>query len=369
MDDNNRRRRQNDAPYSGPDSRFNADQSQPRGISGSSSERYRPAPPTTSPAAARGAGATAYPTYYQESANSFPAALPPNTMQYQAGYPQDQRQQPSFTAYNPELMYNVAQQPTPTNVYDSAQQFQARQPAGMQMLSDVAGPYFTNEPTSTPGPPNLQQHASSSSSNVYQQHQQSPADRTPLLQQGYPGNMAIGGIPQGQPEMMEEAEFPPQGPGMEAAYTTYQTALKEIFQNIINGRLAEASSSLLEVSEWLLGHVGDLGLTVDEIALHADRVRLWGEFNTAWLSIFQRQKDMLDAGQRIQQPQSLMSQEFISKMAKDLIRMCDLIEKHGLVDYQYGVAEEQIMNVLMECLDLQESIEGVQDVGSSRAPP
>jgi hypothetical protein len=52
---------------------------------------------------------------------------------------------------------------------------------------------------------------------------------------------------------------------------------------------------------------------------------------------------MLETGQRVQQPQSLMSQDFITKMAKDLIRMCDLIEKHGLVDYQYGVAEEQIM--------------------------
>jgi hypothetical protein len=30
-------------------------------------------------------------------------------------------------------------------------------------------------------------------------------------------------------------------------------------------------------------------------------------------------------------------------MAKDLIRMCDAVEKHGLVDYQYGVAEEQII--------------------------
>jgi hypothetical protein len=38
-----------------------------------------------------------------------------------------------------------------------------------------------------------------------------------------------------------------------------------------------------------------------------------------------------------------MTQEFINKMAKDLIRMCDVVEKHGLVDYQYGVAEEQII--------------------------
>ena len=88
------------------------------------------------------------------------------------------------------------------------------------------------------------------------------------------------------------------------------------------------------------------GLTVDEVGLHADRLRLWGEFNTAWLSIFQRQKDMLESGQRVQLPQSLISRDFISKMARDLVRMCDGIEKHGLIDYQCGVAEERIMQGL-----------------------
>lgn len=40
-------------------------------------------------------------------------------------------------------------------------------------------------------------------------------------------------------------------------------------------------------------------------------------------------------------------------MAKDLIRLCDAVEKFGLVDYQYGVAEEQIMtgNCLHGMLD------------------
>ena len=336
MDDNNRRRRQNEPPYPSQDPRFNADQSQGRGFSASSSERYRPAPLTATPPTTRGAGgATAYSGYYQEPASSFPAPLPTNTLQYQSGYHQDQRQQPGFTAYNPDLMYNVTQQATQSNIYDSTQQFQARQPAGMQMLSEVAGPFFTNEPANAPGPSSIQHHASSSSSNVYQQHQQSPGERTPILQQGYTSSIAMGGIPQAPPAMMEAEDFQAQGPGMETAYTAYQTALKEIFQNIINGRLGEASLSLLEVSEWLLGHVGDLGrysfllfdpatnfsdqgLTVDEVALHSDRIRLWGEFNTAWLSIFQKQKDMLESGQRIQHPQTLISQDFINKMAKIL---------------------------------------------------
>jgi hypothetical protein len=178
-------------------------------------------------------------------------------MQYQPGYSQDQRQQQSFTAYNPDLMYNVSQQAPQNTVYDSTPQFQTRQPAAMQMLSDVAAPYFPNEPSSAPGPPGLQHHASSGSS--YQQQQPSPGDRAPLLQQGYPGAMGLGGMPQPAPEIMEEEDFQAHGPGMEAAYTAYQTALKEIFQNIIHGRLADASLSLLEVSEWLLGHVGDLG--------------------------------------------------------------------------------------------------------------
>jgi hypothetical protein len=116
-----------------------------------------------------------------------------------------------------------------------------------------------------------------------------------------------------------------------------------------------------------------LGLTVDDVGLHGDRIRLWGEFNTAWLSLFQKQKDMLQSG-RLQPSQTLLTEEFINKMARDLIKMCDSVEKHGLVDYQYGVAEEQIitseylsqylcyftdhMPVVGECLDLQESIEG-----------
>lgn len=261
MDDNNRRRRQDEPPYQGPDPRFNADQSQGRGFSSSSSERYRPAPLNTSPSTGRGTGGTtAYSGYYQDSPSSFPAALPSNTLQYQPGYPQDQRQQQNFTGYTPDIMYNVAQQAPQNTVYDSTPQFQARQPAAMQMLSDVAAPYFPNETNNAPGPPTLQHHASSSSSAVYQQHQQSPADRTaPLLQQGYPNSVTMGGMGQNAPEIMEEEEFQARGPGMEAAYTAYQTALKEIFQNIINGRLSEASQSLLDVSEWLLGHVGDLG--------------------------------------------------------------------------------------------------------------
>jgi hypothetical protein len=262
MDDNNRRRRQNEPSYSAQDPRFAAEQAQGRGYSGTSSDRYRSAA-IASPSTSRGGvgGVPAYPAYYQEPTSSFSSGLPPNPLQYQSNYPQEQRQQQGYANYNADLMYNVAQQGPQTNVYES-QQFQARQPAAMQMLSEVPAPYFPNEATSTPAPPVLQHHASSSSSTVYQQLQQSPGDRASLLQQAYPPNIAIGGMPQAAPDLMEPGNLQAQGRGMEEAYSTYQAALKQIFKNIIDGRLGEASQSLLEVSEWLLGHVQDLGKIV-----------------------------------------------------------------------------------------------------------
>jgi hypothetical protein len=136
--------------------------------------------------------------------------------------------------------------------------------------------------------------------------------------------------------------------------------MKEIFQNIICGRLAQAGELLSEACVWLLGHVEELGeplippldfkansfsdkgLHLDNKSLHGARMQLWEEFNTAWLGLFQKQKDMLESGQRIQHTQSLMSLGFIKNMAEDLIEMCDAIQKHGLVDYQYGVEEDLI---------------------------
>lgn len=40
--------------------------------------------------------------------------------------------------------------------------------------------------------------------------------------------------------------------------------------------------------------------------------------------------------------QNLITEDNLKKMGDDLIRLCDQIERHGLVDYQYGVWEEQI---------------------------
>ena len=44
----------------------------------------------------------------------------------------------------------------------------------------------------------------------------------------------------------------------------------------------------------------------------------------------------------------------IQAMVDELIRLCDSVEQHGLVDYDRGVWEEEITSVFSQCLDLLE---------------
>jgi hypothetical protein len=49
---------------------------------------------------------------------------------------------------------------------------------------------------------------------------------------------------------------------------------------------------------------------------------------------------MLETGQ---QPRSILHAETLEKMGRELVRLCDRMERHGLVDYQMGVWEEEII--------------------------
>lgn len=39
----------------------------------------------------------------------------------------------------------------------------------------------------------------------------------------------------------------------------------------------------------------------------------------------------------------MMDAPMLERLSSELVRLCDSVEKHGLVDYQMGVAEEEIM--------------------------
>lgn len=70
---------------------------------------------------------------------------------------------------------------------------------------------------------------------------------------------------------------------------------------------------------------------------------LWEEFNYAWLAIYQRQKDHFDPGISLHLQYGPLGIECIEGMVNHLIEWCDNIKKHGLVGYQYGVWEDDII--------------------------
>lgn len=89
------------------------------------------------------------------------------------------------------------------------------------------------------------------------------------------------------------------------------------------------------------------GLVRDEQSTHAERLKLWDDFNTCWLAILQVQMEMTEQVQGGQNPsshQTMLSYEYLETMGKELVRQCDIMEKHGLVDYQMGIWEEEIVS-------------------------
>ena len=82
--------------------------------------------------------------------------------------------------------------------------------------------------------------------------------------------------------------------------------------------------------------------------MYAQRLKLWDNFNNCWLGLLQRQYDeterMIETGQRLNPPQSILPVETMERMGNDLVAHCDTLGKLGLVDYQMGVAEEDIID-------------------------
>jgi hypothetical protein len=74
---------------------------------------------------------------------------------------------------------------------------------------------------------------------------------------------------------------------------------------------------------------------------------MWNDFNTCWMAVLQKQKDMtrqmLETGRSPRRRYSLMAEPFLEKLGRELVRLCDGMERHGLVDYQMGVWEEEII--------------------------
>ncbi|GLI79266.1 hypothetical protein PoHVEF18_007596 [Penicillium ochrochloron] len=298
----------------------------------------------------------------QDSVQAHLAQHPDSTQQQQS-----RRRAPAETTplvpYESAMLYGFNQQGSAHGPFDVVPQYSTRQSAAIEALSNqMAIPqYFAEEPTGS-GVPGLSPYLNALAYN------QPGSMARPNNAHPFPTTMAdftpIGTGSSAQPVQPEQQQVGPSQQSetdpfsLEQAYAQYQQALRSTFDQTRAGRLVEASGSLLEISEWLVTNARDLGILRDDDERRSERLQLWNDFNICWLAICQKQKaltqDVVATGH--QPPQtSLLSRDRMQAMGKELIQLCDQLEQHGLVDYQMGIWEEEILSVLGQCLDLMES--------------
>jgi hypothetical protein len=71
-------------------------------------------------------------------------------------------------------------------------------------------------------------------------------------------------------------------------------------------------------------------------------------FNWAWLTTLQRQLELTHPSTSASQLQrgsaSVMDIETLEYLGDELVHLCDTVERYGFVDFQMGIAEEEIID-------------------------
>jgi hypothetical protein len=141
---------------------------------------------------------------------------------------------------------------------------------------------------------------------------------------------------------------------LQTCFEQYKTQTKEIFTLVKDCQLEPTANILLQISRFLIGNVAALGLDRDDVSQYKNRLQLWDTFNQCWLTVLQMQykttQRMHCSGRGGQQQQnqlppthSVLDMNTLESLGQELVKLCDGIEKVGLVDYQMGVAEERII--------------------------
>lgn len=307
-----------------------------------------------------------YPQGQQYAAPS----LQTNSLQFHADYAQVTQRQQQYSSYPSQGMYNVSPQSQQPSPYDPVPNLQPRPAAGIEVLSSQLGVpqyYNTGETTSAPVLASMTHHYAPTQFQQPLQYQPQVSLAQSTLPSSYNSGMTDFHRTS-TPEAIEPSEEVPSE--MEHAHGEYLRAVKSTFENTRAGKLVEAGHSLIDLSGWLIQNASQLGssdvsmkleirnITKFVVGLLEEnpearemRIEMWDQFNTCWLALLQCQKDhtqeMLDQGRPPDPPQNLLGEPFLEQMGNELVRLCDSIERHGLVDYQIGVWEEEIISSML----------------------
>lgn len=279
MESNDRRQRQSN-PSGYPAQQGILQQQPSQYPPASAPDRYRQAglqqSPTSAPSSRR-PGGQSYGTYgYGEGAQFVGSSMQTGSLQYQPEYASESarsQQQQQYGQYGSNIMYNVPSQQQaalPTSPYESVQPYpqQPRQSAAIEVLSTQFGvpqQYYVPGagdagPTSAPNSAIAQQSVPSQYSSLSYTQQSPVAQARDSMGSAYGAGMTDTSAHGGPPQYGTQGYSAQSGSEFDAAYQQYQSELRRTNESVRDGRLAEAGSSLVRISEWLLGNAESLGM-------------------------------------------------------------------------------------------------------------
>jgi hypothetical protein len=90
------------------------------------------------------------------------------------------------------------------------------------------------------------------------------------------------------------------------------------------------------------------GIFRDDPARNEWHRGLWRDLNHCWLAIFQKQKDvtshLMSGSGQLQGGANLLPVSTMKNTGDAVIDLCDRLEEKGLVDYEMGIWENEILS-------------------------
>ncbi|KAL9124554.1 MAG: hypothetical protein Q9217_006125 [Psora testacea] len=308
-----------------------------------------------------------------------PQQTPGGAFSYQAGYQQHPQRAQQNPQYPHQAMYALPQQPQlqHQSPFNTLPPYQQRQTTAVEVLSTQFGgqQYYNNGEVPTASAsisyqtPAFQQTA----------HYSLPEDLgRSTLTSGYPVvdphfSQASASEPTGQQQQQrQQRQQRQQGQSITTADAAYQQLLRQTNTLITQSRLIEARQSLLQLSAWLLNNIEPLGLhrdTPDDRVRYRERLKFWQNFHLCWLAFLQRQFEdtqMMHAARGVlPSGSSLLTMDLLEQLGDEVVRLSDGLQKHGLVDYEMGFGEEEVIKMVEKCIDALS--DGADDVDVAQA--
>lgn len=347
---------------------------------GHPSDRFRQQPlasntPLSTPAPAGPRGAQPY-GYDYDADSQFAGNMPQpyGQQQYSSGPPAPQRTpQTQYSQYGSSQMYHVpGPQGDASSQYGTVSQYQQSQEPAIETMN---GGYRNVTQSQYYGAGGGQEGAATAPA-VPIAPQPMPSQYQ-AQQLGYPSHPSPGAressafsaasmadprqvnTPQG---VFATGTYQDANDSSTKAYSELAKRTTSIFSLVQAVRLDQAAEEMLQMTDWLASSAERLNLTQDPLDTTANQEKReqLSNFNNCFMAALQKQKDLLKArqsGQQLNPSHHLIDERRLSDMGDRIVSLCNGVEKHGMVDYELGIWEEEIISMLTDCLNLMQDAE------------